>query len=30
MQKGFLCHSCVCKHFACYQDYPNYKWNLIR
>jgi hypothetical protein len=20
----------VCKHFASYQDYPNYKWNLIR
>jgi hypothetical protein len=20
----------VCKHFASYQDYPNYKWDLIR
>jgi hypothetical protein len=20
----------VCKHFASYQDYPNYKWYLIR
>jgi hypothetical protein len=19
----------VCKHFANYQDYPNYKWDLI-
>jgi hypothetical protein len=22
--------SVVCKHFASYQDYPNYKWDLIR
>jgi hypothetical protein len=20
----------VCKHFVSYQDYPNFKWNLIR
>jgi hypothetical protein len=20
----------VCKHFASYQGYPNYKWDLIR
>jgi hypothetical protein len=20
----------VCKHFASYQDFPNYKWDLIR
>jgi hypothetical protein len=20
----------VCKHFDSYQDYPNYKWDLIR
>jgi hypothetical protein len=20
----------VCKHFASYQDYPKYKWDLIR
>jgi hypothetical protein len=20
----------VCKYFAIYQDYPNYKWDLIR
>jgi hypothetical protein len=20
----------VCKHFASYHDYPNYKWDLIR
>jgi hypothetical protein len=19
----------VCKHFASYQDYPNYRWDLI-
>jgi hypothetical protein len=24
------CVMVVCKHFACYQDYPNYKWDLIR
>jgi hypothetical protein len=20
----------VCKHFASYQEYPNYRWDLIR
>jgi hypothetical protein len=20
----------VCKHFVSYQDYPNYRWDLIR
>jgi hypothetical protein len=20
----------VCKHFTSYQNYPNYKWDLIR
>jgi hypothetical protein len=29
MQKIILCHS-LCKHFASYQDYPNYKCDLIR
>jgi hypothetical protein len=24
------CVKVVCKHFASYQDYPNYKWDLIR
>jgi hypothetical protein len=24
------CDTVVCKHFASYQDYPNYKWDLIR
>jgi hypothetical protein len=24
------CVTVVCKHFARYQDYPNYKWDLIR
>jgi hypothetical protein len=24
------CITVVYKHFASYQDYPNYKWNLIR
>jgi hypothetical protein len=26
----FSCVTVVCKHFASYQDYPNYKWDLIR
>jgi hypothetical protein len=26
----FSCVTIVCKHFASYQDYPNYKWDLIR
>jgi hypothetical protein len=24
------CCTVVCKHFASYQDYPNYRWDLIR
>jgi hypothetical protein len=28
--KKFSCVTVVCKHFASYQDYPNYKWDLIR
>jgi hypothetical protein len=24
------CGTVVCKHFARYQGYPNYKWDLIR
>jgi hypothetical protein len=24
------CVTVVCKHFASYHDYPNYKWDLIR
>jgi hypothetical protein len=24
------CVTVVCKHYASYQDYPNYRWNLIR
>jgi hypothetical protein len=26
----FSCVKVVCKHFASYQDYPNYRWDLIR
>jgi hypothetical protein len=26
----FFCVTVVCKHFLSYQDYPNYKWDLIR
>jgi hypothetical protein len=25
----FSCVTAVCKHFASYQGYPNYKWDLI-
>jgi hypothetical protein len=28
--RKFFCITAVCKHFASYQDYPNYKRNLIR
>jgi hypothetical protein len=28
--RKFSCVTVVCKHFANYQDYPNYRWNLIR
>jgi hypothetical protein len=24
------CGTVVCKHFASYQGYPNYRWGLIR
>jgi hypothetical protein len=24
------CGTVVCEHFASYQGYPNYRWNLIR
>jgi hypothetical protein len=24
------CVTVVCKHFASYQGYPNYRWDLIR
>jgi hypothetical protein len=24
------CVTAVCKHCVSYQDYPNYKWDLIR
>jgi hypothetical protein len=26
----FSCVTVVCKHFASYQDYPNYGWDLIQ
>jgi hypothetical protein len=26
----FSCVTVVCKHFASYKDYSNYKWILIR
>jgi hypothetical protein len=25
-----ICGTVVCKHFASYQGYPNYRWDLIR
>jgi hypothetical protein len=28
--RKFSCVTVVFKHFASYQDYPNYKWDLIR
>jgi hypothetical protein len=27
--RKFSCVTVVCKHFASYQGYPNYKWDLI-
>jgi hypothetical protein len=27
--RKFSCVTVVFKHFASYQDYPNYKWDLI-
>jgi hypothetical protein len=29
-RRTFSCVAGVCKHFASYQAYPNYKWDLIR
>jgi hypothetical protein len=29
-RRKFSCVTAVCKHFASYQDYPNYKLDLIR
>jgi hypothetical protein len=28
--RKFSCVTVVCKHFAGYQGYPNYRWYLIR
>jgi hypothetical protein len=28
--RRFSCVTVVCKHFASFQDYPNYRWYLIR
>jgi hypothetical protein len=28
--RTFSCATVVCKQFVSYQDYPNYKWDLIR
>jgi hypothetical protein len=28
--RKFSCVISVCKHFASYKDYPNYRWDLIR
>jgi hypothetical protein len=27
--KKLSCDTVVCKHFASYQAYPNYRWDLI-
>jgi hypothetical protein len=27
--RNLSCGTVVCKHFASYQGYPNYRWNLI-
>jgi hypothetical protein len=27
--RKFSCVTVVCKHFASYQDYPNYRWDLM-
>jgi hypothetical protein len=29
-RRKFSCVTVVCKNFASYQNYPNYKWDLIR
>jgi hypothetical protein len=28
--RKLCCGAVVCKHFASYQGYPNYRWELIR
>jgi hypothetical protein len=28
--RKFSCVTVVCKHFANYEGYPNYRWDLIR
>jgi hypothetical protein len=28
--RKFSCVTVVCKYFAIYQDYPNYKWDVIQ
>jgi hypothetical protein len=28
--RNLSCGTVVCKHFASYQNYPNYRWDLIR
>jgi hypothetical protein len=28
--RKLCCGTVVCKHFASYQGYPNYRWDLIR
>jgi hypothetical protein len=30
LDRKFSCVTVVCEYFASYQDYPNYKWDLIR
>jgi hypothetical protein len=27
--RKFSCVTVVCKHFGSYQNYPNYRWDLI-
>jgi hypothetical protein len=27
--RNVSCVTAVCKHFASYQGYPNYRWNLV-
>jgi hypothetical protein len=29
-RRKISCATVVYEHFASYQDYPNYKWDLIR
>jgi hypothetical protein len=28
--RKFSCVTVVCKHFASFKDYPNYKWDVMR